>query len=113
MSLFGNKTQEATSGNRRTAAGSTGTTTTPTQGRTRPPDAPIIGYAVPRTTAKADTIGGTSGPPSLEAGGARDAAHRAGEEMRKRARAGSLHVQLPPGATSSSAVFRPRTLVGL
>ena len=100
--------------------------TTPTQGRrapaapgttpaarTRPPDAPILGYAVPRSAKGPQEEEKIGGMPSLDAGGAKGAADAASEQMRKRAKRGSLNVHLPPGATSSNTQFRPRTLVGI
>jgi hypothetical protein len=84
----------------------------PTQGRRRPPDAPIVGRAIPRPQP-GSTIGDPGAVPSLDAGGALGSARSAAEQMRKRARAGSLQVTLPTGATSTRAVLRPRTLTGV
>jgi hypothetical protein len=74
--------------------------------------AEIIGNAVPRTTLSQQISGATDNLNLPPLGDMQAAGRSAAEQMRKRARAGSLKVDLAPGATSTRANLTPRGLVG-
>ena len=116
--LFGkdkDKGGDVANRNRRTATGTgPATAPAPTTGRTRPPDAPIIGHAVPRTTvgASGTTGGAPEMPDAVQLGANNSAEARAAALRARRKGAGSSVLNLigPGGANTPTPSLTPRTL---